>query len=332
MKVIRYRSFGVPEQVLEVEDEPVPAPGRGEVRIHLEAAPVHLADLKHIHGYPWFDQYKPPFTPGYEGVGRISAVGAGVEGFREGDRVFLPVRFGAWTEETIADAAGLWRAPEGVAAEQLALVPINYSTAYLLLRNVTALAEGDWILQNAANSNVGYYLIRLCRQWGLHTVNVVRRPELLRQLEQAGGDLNLLDGDDLAERVRAVVPAKRLKLAIDAIAGDATTRVGRCFGADGGLIASYGLLSGEPCKIPPEMLMLDNVTLTGFYAARTAQQIGAAAVMQMQADINRLLVADPPAVPIAAIYALTDVRQAVAHAARSGADRGGKVVLKMENR
>jgi trans-2-enoyl-CoA reductase len=327
MKVVRYRRFGVPEEVLAVEDDPLPEPGAGQVRIRLEAAPVHLADLKHVHGYPWFDQYQPPYTPGYEGVGRIEAVGAGVDAARLGARVFLPVQFGAWAEASLAAAADLWPAPESLPAEQLALVPINYSTAYLLLREVTPLVAGDWIIQNAANSNVGYYLIRLARQWGLHTVNVVRRPELLPQLARAGGDLNLIDGDDLAERVRAVVPRGRLKLAIDAIAGDATTRLGRCFGSDGGLVASYGLLSGEPCKIPPEMLMLDAVTLTGFYAARTAVQIGAAGVQRMQADINRLLVSDPPQVPIAATYRLQDVRSAVAHAARVGADRAGKIVL-----
>lgn len=332
MKIVRYRRFGVPEEVVEVEDVPVPVPGAGEVLIRLEAAPVHIADLKHIRGLPWFDQYKPPYTPGYEGVGRISAVGPGVPPERIGRRVFLPVRFGSWAEEIVAPSEGLWSAPEGVSAEQLALVPINFSTAWLLLRHPTPLREGllqpgDWVIQNAANSNVGYYLIRLCRQWGLHSVNVVRRPEPLGSLADAGGDLNLIDGDDLAERVRRVVPKGRLKLAIDAIAGDATTRLGRCFGSEGGIISSYGLLSGEPCKLPPEMLMLDDVTLTGFFAARTIQQLGVDAAAVMQADINALLVAHPPDAPIAGIYALDDVRAAVAHAGRTGTDREGKIVL-----
>ncbi|MEN9315121.1 MAG: hypothetical protein RIS35_1514 [Pseudomonadota bacterium] len=332
MKIVRYRRFGVPEEVVGVEDEALPVPGAGEARIRLEAAPVHIADLKHIRGLPWFDQYKPPYTPGYEGVGRISAIGKGVPASRVGERVFLPVRFGAWAEEILAPAEGLWVAPEGVAAEQLALVPINFSTAWLLLRHPTPLREGllrpgDWVIQNAANSNVGYYLIRLCRQWGLHSVNVVRRPGPLGSLAEAGGDLNLVDGDDLAERVRAVVPKGRLKLAIDAIAGDATTRLGRCFGSDGGIIASYGLLSGAPCKLPPEMLMLDDVTLTGFFAARTIQQLGPGAAAAMQADINALLVAHPPDAPIAATYRLDDVREAVAHAGRTGSDRDGKIVL-----
>lgn len=327
MKSVRYFEFGSPPEVLQVVEEPTPQPRTGEVRIRLEASPVHLADLKHIRGLPWFDQYKPPHVPGYEGVGRVSAVGQGVSSLREGDRVFLPVRFGAWSEEIIAEADNLWAAPENIPAEQLALIPINFSTAYLLLKHVVPLEEGDWVLQNAANSNVGYYLIRLCRQWGLSSVNVVRREELLPALAAAGGTLNLVDGDDLAERVQAVVPRGRLKLAIDAIAGDATTRLGRCFGNAGGTVASYGLLSGEPCRIPPEMLMLDAVTLTGFFAARTLEQLGPAAVREIQRYIFELLAADPPNAPIAGLYRLEQVREAVTHAARTGAGREGKIVL-----
>lgn len=327
MKLVRYVRFGTPEDVLEVADVPTPEPGPGEVRIRLEASPVHLADLKHIRGLPWFDQYAPPWTPGYEGVGRISALGAGVVNRRVGERVFLPIRFGAWMEEIVAPAANLWAAPENVPAEQLALVPINFQTAYLMLRHIVSLQPGDWVMQNAANSNVGYYLVRLARRWGLKTVNVVRRAELLPRLAAIGGDVNVLDGDDLAARVKPAIGDGRLKLAIDAIAGDAPTRLGRCFGREGGTIASYGLLSGEPCRIPPEMLMLDAVTLTGFYAARTLTQIGSAAIARMFAEIDSCLAEDPPHAPIAATYRLEAARAAVAHAGRVGAEREGKIVI-----
>lgn len=327
MKLVRYSAFGAPEEVLEVVEVPRPEPGETEVRIRLEASPVHLADLKHIRGVPWFDQYRPPHTPGYEGVGYVTAVGAAVRDRREGDRVFFPVRFGAWAEEIVAPAQGLWPAPTGIDAVQLALIPINFSTAYLMLREVTALSEGDWVLQNAANSNVGYYLIQLCRRWGLNSANAVRRASALPALETAGGTLNLLDGDDLPARVQAAIPRGRLKLAIDAIAGDATTRLAACFGGQAGLVLSYGMLSGQPCSIPPEMLMLDDITLKGFYAARTIEAIGPEATASMHEEINVCLRDSPPRAQIAATYGLEDVRAAVRHAARTQAEREGKIVL-----
>jgi mitochondrial enoyl-[acyl-carrier protein] reductase / trans-2-enoyl-CoA reductase len=326
MKIIHYTRFGQPEQVLALTERDLPQPGAGEVRIRLEAAPVHLADLKHIHGLPWFDQYTPPYTPGYEGVGRISALGPGVTTLHIGERVFLPIRFGAWQEELIAPAAGLWRAPEAVPGEQLALVPINFSTAYLMLRTLVTLEPGEWVIQNAANSNVGYYLIRLARRWGLRTVNVVRREQHLPLLQSAGGDVNLVDGPDLAERVKPALQNGRLRLAIDAIAGDAPTRLARCL-ETGGVVANYGILSGVPCQIPGEMLFLDDITLRGFWTARAVQQIGPERTAAMQHDIFNYLVEDPPAAPIAGIYHLHEVRQAVAHAARVGSERPGKIVL-----
>jgi NADPH:quinone reductase-like Zn-dependent oxidoreductase len=327
MRQVVYRRFGVPEDVLEIERVSSPSPGEGEVAIALEAAPIHLADLKHIRGLPWFDGYKPPYVPGYEGVGRISACGAGVSGWKEGDRVFLPVRFGAWQEHSLARAEGLWAAPEGIPAEQLALIPINLPTAYLLLKSVVPLRAGDWIAQNAANSNVGYYLIQLAKRMGVHTVNIVRRAALLAELDAAGGDLNVLDGVSLGADVAAHVPRGALKLAIDAIAGDATTRLGQCFGGAGGIIASYGLLSGEPCKVPPEMLMLDDVTLTGFYTSRTVGRMSRNAIAAMQAELNDFLVSEPPQAPIAGIYRLDDVCEAVTLAALAGDERTGKVIL-----
>lgn len=327
MRQVVYRRFGDPGEVLDLEDVVAPVPLPGEVVIALEAAPIHLADLKHVRGLPWFDQYTPPYTPGYEGVGRISAVGRDVTRWKEGDRAFLPARFGAWREQVRVDAATLWAAPERVPAEQLALVPINLPTAYLLLRSVVAMRAGDWVLQNAANSNVGHYLIRLAKRIGLATVNVVRRAELLPALASAGGDLNLLDGNDLADRVMATVPSGALKLAIDAIAGDAPTRLGRCFGNAGGTVVSFGLLSGEPCRIPPEMLMLDEVTLTGFYMTRTLSRMAPSALAAMQDDINDFLVSQPPDAPIAGVYRFADVREAVRRAALVGAEREGKIIL-----
>jgi trans-2-enoyl-CoA reductase len=326
MKAIQYFRHGAPDEVLQVTDVVTPHPSAGEVRIRLEASPVHLADLKHIRGEPWFDQFPPPQVPGYEGVGRISAVGDDVEPELVGRRVFLPIGFGAWQEERLAPAQSLWFAPQSLAAEQLALIPINFSTAWLLLRSVLSLQAGDWVLQNAASSNVGYYLIRLCRRRGLRTINVVRRAQHLDHLYRAGGDINLLDGDDLASRVRASLGGGRLRLAIDAIAGDATTRLGHCLDT-GGVIVNYGTLSAQPCRVPGEMLFLNDITLRGFFTARASQQLGADALQAMRHDIAACLIDDPPQAPIAACYRFDQVAQAVRHASLAGAERAGKIVL-----
>jgi NADPH:quinone reductase-like Zn-dependent oxidoreductase len=327
MQVIQYSDFGEPRDVISIADLPSPEPGVGEVVIALEAAPIHLADLKNIHGLKWFRVPSFPATPGYEGVGRIAALGRSVAGWAIGDRVFLPIAYGAWREQVVAQAADLWRAPEDVPAEQLALVPINLQTAYLMLEDITPLSAGDWIIQNAANSNVGHYLIRLARLRGYKTVNVVRRPELIAPLTALGADVVLLDGPDLAARVSAATGGGNVVLGIDAIAGMATQRLIECLSGAGGVVANYGLLSGEPCLVTPEELMFRGVSLTGFFTSRSIAKMSADAIAAMRREIVGFLQTDMPHVPIAGVYHLSEIQTALAHAARVGGERDGKVIL-----
>ena len=323
LRVIRYARYGDPQEVVEVVDQPPLVPGPGEVVIALEAAPVHLADLKNIAGQPWF-RAPLPAVPGYEGVGRIKSVGTGVSNVALADRVFLPTGLGAWREEFLAPAAGLWRAPEAVAAEQLALIPINLQTAYLMLREDASLRPGDWIIQNAANSNVGYYVIRLARRFGLRTINVARRAEVLSGLDDAGGDIALLDGDDLAERV--VRTGQNVRLAIDAVAGSGTARLADCLGP-GGRIVNYGFLTSDICAVPAQQMMFRQITLSGFFTKASMARMDDAAIAGMREELTAFLHEDVPAAPIAGVYPFSRVHDALAHAACTGDGREGKVVL-----
>ena len=81
----------------------------------------------------------------------------------------------------------------------------------------------------------------------MRTVNVVRRAELIEPLQAIGADVVVVDGDDLAERVRAETNGAAIKLAIDAVGGAAIMRLGDCL-AEGGTIVNYGLLSASPAR------------------------------------------------------------------------------------
>jgi len=323
VRAVRYHHYGDPAAVIAVEDLPAPVPDTGEVVIALEAAPVHLADIKNITGQPWF-RAPLPATPGYEGVGRVTRIGGGVTRIAVGDRVFLPTGFGTWQEEMLAPAASLWRAPEGLPAEQLSLLPINLQTAFLMLSEDSPVAAGDWVIQNAANSNVGYYLIRLAKDMGLHTINVVRRPDAIAAVEAAGGDVALLDGDDLPDRVAAV--CKDVRLGIDAVAGPATRRIAACLGQRANLL-NYGFLSGDICELAAQQMMFRELRFRGFFTKASLARMDAAAVAGMRERLSRFIMTDVPAAPVAAVYRFDRIQDALAHAARTGCERTGKVIL-----
>ena len=77
------------------------------------------------------------------------------------------------------------------------MLRVNPATAYLMLHDYVAAKAGNWVIQNAANSGVGHCLIRLARQVGVRTINVVRRESLVAPLKAYGADVVLVDGPDL---------------------------------------------------------------------------------------------------------------------------------------
>lgn len=262
-------------------------------------------------------------TPGTEGVGRIVEAGADVRHVKVGDRVLLPGP-GCWRERFRASAKSVFALPTDVDPKQLAMLRVNPPTAHLMLHDFVAPQAGQWVIQNAANSGVGHCLIRLAARAGLKTVNVVRRAELVEGLRAAGGDVVLVDGPDLDARVRAAIGDAPLPLAIDAIGGAATLRLGRCV-SDGGTVVNYGLLSGEPCMIDGRDTVFRDVRLRGFWLRKWFVDTAPGQIAAVFRELGSHLADGTLAVDVEAVYPFRKIKEAVAHAARGG--RSGKILM-----
>ena len=119
---------------------------------------------------------------------------------------------------------------------------------------------------------------------GLRTVNVVRRDSAVAAVKALGADVVLVDGDDLAKRVREATGGAAIKLGVDAVGGKATDRLARCLG-EGGTLVNYGLMSGEPCVVSAEAFVFKDVTLRGFWLAKWfGSPAGAATCALRRAD------------------------------------------------
>lgn len=343
MKTLLHHRFGVPEEVLELVEEPTPAIADHEALVRVEASPIHAGDLKNIAGertmirnvasgtvqeIEGLDDMTVTFpqVPGIEGVGRIVAVGAAVSEVGLGDRVYLPFQCGSWRDHVVAEAARLYPAPEGDAV-QLSLI-VNAFTADFALRDLHPLQPGDWFVQNSANSNVGRALIALARRRDIRTVNIVRRPELVDELSALGADVVLVDGEDLPARVREATGGADLMIGLDGIAGDATGRLAECL-SNGATVANFGLMSGEPCKMPPWILHYKQTRLVGYYAGFNIMARSVEEQRAILAELAELISQGVIGARIAATYPLEDYRAALSHAAREGTDREGKVVFQM---
>jgi NADPH:quinone reductase-like Zn-dependent oxidoreductase len=112
MRAAMIKAFGEPTEVLELVDVPEPtAPAAGEVLVGVEYAPINMNDLYVIEGaFP----VRPslPSIVGNEGVGRVLAVGSGVEHLKVDDRILIPLYAFSWRERLVLPAAGLFSLPD----------------------------------------------------------------------------------------------------------------------------------------------------------------------------------------------------------------------------
>jgi NADPH:quinone reductase-like Zn-dependent oxidoreductase len=213
--------------------------------------------------------------------------------------------------------------PDGDAL-QLAMLTVNPPTASLLLSEFVTLAPGDWVLQNAANSAVGEYVIQLAKARGLRTVNVVRRDDMVPVLTALGGDVVLTDGPDLAARITAATGGASIRLALDAVGGSATDRLAQSV-AVGGTVVNYGAMSGEACKVAPGSFVFRNVTLRGFWLAFWFRQATPDQQRALYGDLAQRIARGELTARVHRTFPLAQVQEAVALAAAGGRD--GKVLL-----
>ena len=329
MKAVRFSKFGRASDVAELVDIPEPgAPGAGQVLFELQVAPINPSDLLHFAG-----RYAtPPPLPSYAGggvFGRVAATGPGVTHLKAGDRVVvLNTNRSAWRERFTCSADGLIALPDADPVA-LALLAANPPSAMLMLERFGDLRAGDWVIQNAANSSVGVSLIQIAKAKGLHTVNLVRREDLADSLRAFGADVVVVDGPDLRERVRRATQGAQIRVAIDAIAGDATRRLAACV-ADGGVVVNYGLISGKPCEVDCADLLFRDVALRGFWYSAWRTRARPEEAGELFARLVTMLLAGALRVPVEASYPIGRLTEALAHAEREG--RTGKVVLRWDEK
>jgi trans-2-enoyl-CoA reductase len=322
-KAAIYETHGNPAEVLRVVDCPWPEPAANEVVVKMSAAPINPADLNSIEGkYPIKPQL--PATPGMEGAGVVIEVGSAVRDLAIGTQVILPHSFGTWREVAVIAADKLVEMPKEIEPMQAAMLKVNPVTAWRMLHDFAPLRPGDWVIQNAANSGAGQCVIQIARELGYKTVNVVRRAELVEELQSLGGDVVLVDGENLRDEVAAATERAPIRLALNAVGGENALRVAKCLASDGTMV-TYGAMSLQPLSIPNGMLIFKNLRFTGFwvnkwYDAATPEQRAETFAPLFEMAKRGLL-----RTKVEKTYPLSEAKAAIAHASQN--KRSGKIVF-----
>ena len=319
MKKVIYEEFGDPAQVLQVVEADSQPLAEGEARVEVLRAPINPSDLIQIAGN--YGVRPPlPAVAGNEGIGRVVEVNG--EGVKVGQLVLVPAGSGTWVTEIVAGIHQLVPMPEGD-VDQLCMMMVNPATAQLLLTEYVDLQPGDWVIQSAANSAVGGYVVQLAKARGVNVVNVVRRESAVDDVKALGGDVVLVDGPDLPAAVKAATGAK-MKLAIDAVAGATAGRLADTL-ERGGTLVNYGGMSNEPSALGAAALIFNDVIVRGFWLVLWFEKATREDRMSTYGALTAAVAKGELHAPIDKVFALEDITEAARYS--WAGSRKGKVLV-----
>ena len=318
-----YETHGNPADVLHVESRPWPTPAPGEVIVKMRAAPINPADLNQIEGkYPV--RADLPATPGFEGAGIVVDAGSDVKGLTSGALVILPHNVGTWRDAVAVKADELVVVPADIKPVHAAMLKINPMTAWRLLHDYVELARGDWLIQNAANSAAGRAVIQIAHELGYKTVNVVRRSELIDELRAEGGDIVLVDSENLRREVEDAIGGPPIRLGLNAVGGESALRLANCL-APGSTLVTYGAMSLQPLKIPNGLLIFKDLRFRGIWINKWYDNATPAQRMEAFQHLFEMAKRGLLQTKVEKAYPLSEAKAAVAHAARG--QRSGKIIF-----
>ena len=244
MRAIQVSRTGGPE-VLELVDLPVPQPAQGQVLVKVEAAGVNFIDTYLREGrYP----APLPFVVGQEGAGTVAALGEGVTGFHEGERVAWTGVRGGYAEFAAIPASELVHVPEGISADHAAAAMTQGLTAHYLAYDTYAIQSGDTILVHAGAGGVGLLLTQIAKMRGARVLTTVSTDEKAELSRGAGADRVILyTRESFLDAVKDDSAGKGLPVVYDSVGKTTFEDSLKCL-RPRGLMALYGASSGA---VPP---------------------------------------------------------------------------------
>lgn len=319
---VRINESGGPE-VLELCQVTVPPPGPGEVQVRQSAIGLNFADIyqrKGAHGPHALVPF--PVTLGSVGAGEVTAVGAGIDGVKVGQRVAI-MHPGAYQVTRNVPAGRLVPLPDAVSAEVAGATLLRGLTAEYLLRRLYAVRPGDTVLVHAAAGGMGVLLSQWARALGATVIGTVGR-EAKRAVALAHGCHHAINyrETDFVSQVLALTGGEGVAVVYDAVGQDVFVPSLQCL-RPCGMAINYGTASGDVTAFDLQLLharslIVSRPTLRTYIATPQALTDAAATLFAaVEAGHLRLEVNHR--------YPLAAVREA--HRDLEGRDTTGSAVL-----
>ncbi|MGQ3674743.1 quinone oxidoreductase family protein [Xanthobacter sp. TB0139] len=318
---IQVHTPGGPD-VLQWEEVTVPPPGPGEVQVRHTAIGVNFIDVYFRNGL--YKAGTSPFVPGNEGAGIVTAVGPGVEGFHEGDRVAYGAALGSYSEIRNAPAAQLVHLPDAIDDRTAAAMMLKGLTARYLVRRTHQIKPGEVILLHAAAGGVGQILTQWAKHLGATVIGTVGSPEKAEMARANGADhVILYREENFVQRVKEITSGKLCDVVYDGI-GQATYPASLDCLRPLGLFVSFGNASGP-------IRDFDLLTLSqkgSLFATRPTLNTFVSKREELVGGANELfeaVLSGAVKIPVHQVFALKDARRA--HEELEGRATSGSTLL-----
>lgn len=337
MKAISFDHPGEPADVLAVSEQSPAGDGtahlpQGHVRVKMLAAPINPSDLGFIRGIYGIAP-KCPQSPGFEGVGLVTAANAGLLGrVLTGRRVtVLHPTGGTWAGETVVPAKRVIPVGDSLSLEEAATFFVNPATAWVLCKEVLSVPAGATLLQTAGNSNLGRMVIRLGKLEHFRTLSIVRREDQVDALNALGAD-HVIAFDvarDSLEKLQSEVAecglTGKIRHAIDPVGGSLVPAILGVLAHDARLVL-YGSLSLDPAPIQPRHLLTTGQSIEGFWLSRWMERQSLFQKMKLIRRLKRLIREGVFKTDRFQVFSADQIREAVLAAEQPGS--GEKVLIR----
>jgi len=252
------------EDSIEVREWEVGAPGPGEVKLAMRAASVNFPDVLMVRGL-YQHRPDPPFVPGSEGSGVVTAVGDGVTGFAPGDRVLFIGGATFATEVVTRVSVGLMhQMPDEMPFDEAAAFALTYGTAYNALVTRGAVRAGETVLVTGAAGGVGSAAIEVAKASGARVIAVVGGAEKAALAQELGADavIDHTTVDAIAPAVKELTDGRGVDVFCDNVGGADARDLLRCVGWNGRFLV-VGFAGGDIPVFKANQTILKCISIVG---------------------------------------------------------------------
>ncbi len=324
MRALVCNEYGPPD-ALVIEEHDDPQPGEGQVLVDVHAAGINFPDVLAIAGM-YQVKTEPPFVPGNEAAGVVSAAGPGVSQFAIGDKVIVNTMGGAFAEKCVADVHRCAPLPDSLNFEQGAGFSVTYGTSYHALKQSARLEPGETVLVLGAAGGVGIAAVEIAKTMGATVIAAASSREKLDFAASAGADqtINYVK-QPLKDMAKELTGGNGVDVVYDPVGGDLAEQALRALAWHGRYLV-IGFASGEIPRFPANIALLKEASIVGVWWGTWAAKNPGLQIDNMR-ELARYLEQGKLNARVTESYLLDDFAEAFG--AITGRRALGKVTLRM---